>query len=475
MTDEILLTIPSPKSIALFGEKTRIKPCICSEFDCRAVSAFSEYAERLWNITFEKGEGGIEIIAGPEMKDEEYRLDISKKAVIKAKDNYGAARALATLIQISEPDGEAITADSLSVSDYPDRDFRAVMVDLARNFHPTDTVLRYIDICFFYKIRYLHLHFTDDQSYTLPCRCFPFLPTEGKCYSEKEIAEIRDYAEARGIQIIPEIDTPGHSYQFFVKYGERFGNCDILCQHGETINALKQIYTEASALFPESDYFHIGGDEGKLDNWAQCPECIKYLESRKISPSPDRNSFLHRALADYISVIADTVKSCGKKPIVWEGFSDKANDYLSKDITVMSFENTYQLSPKLTEAGFDIVNCSWIPMYIVPMWKYRPPKEVYDWDIFRFEALSDKSPFYRNPYHMPPTDKVIGGELLAWGDFLKRDFSSAKEGLKCEMEMVSERCGALAQNTWCTGMKPDYGVFSRTDIKLLEKLRKIIL
>ena len=106
--------------------------------------------------------------------------------------------------------------------DAPDCSYRGMMVDLARNWHDFTYLISYVDMCYYYKISVLHLHFTDDQSYTLPSKRFPKLSTKGRSYTPEQIEALNQYAEARGIQLMPEIDVPGHCISFQKEYPDIF-------------------------------------------------------------------------------------------------------------------------------------------------------------------------------------------------------------------------------------------------------------
>lgn len=480
--NKTLKIVPVPKIAETSGNITVFPTTFSANDEFASISAFEEYADKLWGLSFTgSADGAVKIVKNTAMASEEYTLTVDDEITVIAADNYGAARALATLLQIAEADEGGIAVPVCTVSDRPDRDFRGVMIDLARTWHPMDVVLRYVDMCFFYKVKYLHLHLTDDQSYTLPSKAFPKLSTEGRSYTEEEIAHLRRYALERGVQIIPELDTPGHCGQFKEKYGEFFVRNSIICQHPDSMEAMRRIYGEVCEMFQDSDYIHIGGDEASLGWWPDCPKCMEYFESVGIDTHCDNIEYLMlRAFAHYISEMAAVVRDHGHKALIWEGFGEWVNDFIPKDVTVMEFESLYHQANKLTEAGFNVINCSWIPMYIVPPVYQWGRDRVFDWNIFRFEALCDKSPYFGTPLQMKPTDKIMGGELLAWGDFLTKDYPTPADGVRAERELVAERAPALAENTWRvdetdgTSKKRDYNDFSEAVAAVEPKLLKIM-
>ena len=102
-------------------------------------------------------------------------------------------------------------------------------------------------LCFFYKVKYLNLHFADNKIYTLPSRAFPKLCVDGMYYTEEQIRHLREYAKARGVVLIPEFECPGHAKSLTCAYPEIFSN------HVEGDNILKGYL----ALFIKTDKFLI--------------------------------------------------------------------------------------------------------------------------------------------------------------------------------------------------------------------------
>ena len=111
----------------------------------------------------------------------------------------------------------------VNIKDKPDSEYRGLLIDLARMWHDVPTLKNIIDLASFYKIKYLQLHLSDDQSFTFPSEIFPKLATPDRPYSKKDFRDLVKYAKDRGIIIIPELDIPGHSRQIVEIYPEIFG------------------------------------------------------------------------------------------------------------------------------------------------------------------------------------------------------------------------------------------------------------
>ena len=148
-----------------------------------------------------------------------------------------------------------------------------------------------IDLASFYKIKYLQLHLSDDQSFTFPSEIFPKLASRDRPYSKKDLRELVKYASDRGIIIIPEMDIPGHSRQFVEIYPEIFGVNNRMLQinpwKSNVINigsekvyaAIDLLIGEIVEVFDTSPYFHIE-DEANLDLYKNVPEINSFM--RKI-------------------------------------------------------------------------------------------------------------------------------------------------------------------------------------------------
>ena len=122
----------------------------------------------------------------------------------------------------------------------------------------------------------------------------------------------------------------------------------------------------------------------------------------------------------------------------------------------MSWENLYQTTPSLLEAGFNIVNSSWIPMYIVTPVAYWTQEEAFNWNTRTWGALHPASPYHDKKLTVQDSPQIIGGQLLAWGDVIMEKYPNLEDGLSEERELVSQRAPMLAENTWNKEKIRDY-------------------
>ncbi len=399
---------------------------------------------------------GIYLVTDMSYAPGEYKLkaEADGRIFLCAADGEGIRYGLATLLQMARNVQDKLQVPVGTVWDQPDTSYRGLMIDCARSRHALPLLLEYIDMCWLYKVKYLQLHFSDDEAYTLPSKVFPEATSPDRCYTYEEIETLRAYAWSRDVEIVPEIDAPGHATYLQQKYPAVFGDKGIVCFHESTIEAMQSLYRELCLLFPESQYIHIGGDEGRMGWWLDCDECIQYgrslgyKEENEAPGIPGREYVMLQYLGHFISKMAQAVLDCGKKPIVWEGFSKYVNDMIPKDVTVMVWDGSFQSARSLLESGFSIINCSWIPNYIVtPTWYYGT-RECYNWDVYSFGSISEHSAYYQNTTRIYPTNAVLGGQLHAWGDTVEKAFPTLEAGLADEQMKIRQRLPYVMENTW---------------------------
>lgn len=476
---DMLKIIPTPKGWWRCGENTFVETKICGDFSA-AVETFCRHAKAA-GYDFAAGEGGVSVKLDAALGGDEYKLVAADgKVVITAGGESGAHFALATLLQLCKKYEGKLLVDCVTVTDCPDCDYRGLLIDCARSLHPLPQMKQYIDMCWLYKVRYLHIHFTDDESWSLPSKVFEKLPTEGRCFTFDEIAELCRYAKSSGVQLVPEIDSPGHCTALQKAYPEIFGKEGILKFTAASVEGMSKIYREVCEMFPDSEYVHIGGDESRLGWWIGDPECLEYgmqfgYDPKDVCEGMNSNEYIMlRYLAHFIAENAKTVIACGKKPIVWEGFHKATNDMIPKDVTVMVFDSSYQLASSLVAGGFKVINCSWLPTYVVtPTWYYSE-RDCFNWDIFSFGTINEQSPYANGMMHMPETPMIIGGQLSSWGDSVEKAFPTPEDGRADEMLRVRRRLPYISENTWNKARRADFDDVSAV-VDITDKLLSAII
>lgn len=309
---------------------------------------------------------------------EHYTIEITKKAVkIKGATETALLRAVQTMDQIMM--GDYINSSkgeihNLVIDDKPRYEYRAIMLDPARHFIPVKDVKFFIDQIAKYKYNILQLHLTDDQGWRVEIKSHPQLTTVGAFrnknggnqgpdngyYTQEELKDIVKYAAEQGIEVIPELDIPGHSTAILAAYPhlgcafrsntpKEIGsttNMMICACSEEAYSIYADIFNEIAAIFP-SKRIHLGGDEAAInDNWAKCEDCLALMKkSGYDTPEQLMNIFFCKML--------DNVRKAGKEPILWcelDNIWPPAHDYLfpyPADVTLVTWRNA--LTPKCIE------------------------------------------------------------------------------------------------------------------------------
>jgi hexosaminidase len=318
---------------------------------------------------------------------EGYNLAVTPKGIfIKANEPAGLFYGVQTLVQLfpKEIVSNKYVADvkwiapCVEITDYPRFKWRGLMFDVARHFFTKAEVEQYIDNMVKYKMNLLHLHLTDDEGWRIEIKSLPRLTTVGAYnvkkvgyfgsftppgpdeprdyggfYTQKDIKEIVQYAKARFVDILPEIDVPGHSLAAVVAYpelsctpgadkyqvrsGEHFMNFtkegikagidNTLCPANEKVyEFLDKVLTEVAQLFPFG-YIHMGGDECAKNFWEQSDAIKALMQKENLKTQEEVQSYFEKR-------IEKIVESKGKKFMGWDEILEGG---LAPDAIVMSW------------------------------------------------------------------------------------------------------------------------------------------
>lgn len=264
----------------------------------------------------------------------QYKLAIvPEEAIIYAGEQEGLANGLTTLFLLLR-DGKGQCACG-EIEERPVHEHRGVLLDVSRHFFSMEELKKITEQFALRKINRIHLHLSDDQGYRIESKTFPKLnetgswrverdgSTYGGLYTQNEIKEYVTYAKVRGIEVIPEIDLPGHVVSILSTFPELscsgepvatspdFGiNKRILCAGKDEVLAfVYELLDEVCKLFPYH-MFHIGGDEAPKDEWKNCPCCQKRMTEEGLKDEEDLQAwFTGKVLAH--------LKENGKEGICW--------------------------------------------------------------------------------------------------------------------------------------------------------------
>ncbi|MBQ8402518.1 MAG: family 20 glycosylhydrolase [Clostridia bacterium] len=419
---------------------------------------FAGYAGETFGIDWTAGAGGLVLTLDTALPEEGYRMEIGEAGVaIAASAEKGMHNGLADLYAKIEKSGDALTVPETSVTEAPDCSYRGLMVDLARQWHPLPYILEYIDLCWKNRASHLQLHFTDSQSFTLPITAYPNLSTEGRTYTREEIGTMVEYAAARGIRLVPEVDVPGHTAQFFRKYPEIFGNTGVLPACKEVFDALRTIFAEVAEMFPHSEWIHLGGDEADIGAWEKCGRTQAYMKAHGIEN-------IHEMYAEYIRIVTEMIFALDRVPVVWEGFAKEYNDRIDRRTILIAWESYYHMADDLLDEGFKVINSAWKPLYVVPNLDRRwGVPEILDWNVYNWQNFSSKSRAYLNPINVTPTERVIGAQLCAWECTFEHEFGRTVDCLF-----------ALSERTWTVERLHSDAEFSRRALPTLWRVTRYV-
>lgn len=321
---------------------------------------------------------------------EGYHLTVTSKAVdITAAKPVGLFYATQTFLQLFSPEIESNTViqkaawkiPSLKITDYPRFTWRGLMLDVARHFFTVDEVKKFIDDMAKYKFNLFHWHLTDDDGWRIEIKSYPKLTeigawrpnkvgtytffqhpapdepnTYGGFYTQEQIKEVVQYAAKKYINVMPEIDVPGHSLAAIAAYPElasfrgKYRPCsgdstmvwpedgsefyalydNSLCAANEEVYVfLDKVFSEVASLFP-FEYIHIGGDENAKNFWAKSEDIKQLMKREKITSLELVQNYFTRRVEKIIA-------SKGKRVIGWD---EILKGELDSGTVIMSWQRT---------------------------------------------------------------------------------------------------------------------------------------
>ena len=335
---------------------------------------------------------------------EGYTLTTSEKQIIiKASEFGGHLYGLQTLMQLlpreffasERKENAEWTIPAVEINDQPLLGHRGYMLDIARHFFNKDEVKKVLDIMVLYKMNRFHWHLTDDQGWRVEIPEYPKLTevgairkasfsnadgqnfyddTEygrGMYYTLDDLKEIVDYAKARNIEIIPEIDLPGHMVAAVASYPEF--SCDPTKQYEvrvdggishdvlnigneEVITFLKCVLGHIAETFPY-DYVHIGGDECPTEQWAKNEQCLALVQKLGLDGVHQLQSWLVEELGIYLK------ENYNKDIIVWDELLANWNDNNKTKPVIMAW-NLGNKEKNAAERGMKSIICPYSHLYL---------------------------------------------------------------------------------------------------------------
>lgn len=342
-------------------------------------------------------------------EDESYTLTVTESgAQLNAPTPLGVLNGLATFLQLVQitPNGFAVPA--VTIKDQPRFAWRGLLIDVSRHFIPIDVMKRNLDGMAAVKMNVLHWHLSDDQGFRVESKTFPKLAgmgSEGKYYTQDEIRDLIAYAHDRGIRVLPEFDTPGHSRSWFVGYPELASNpgpYTVENENGtqsvtdptreETYKFMDKFVEEMGKLFPDA-YFHIGGDEVDGKFWDSNPKIQAFKQAHGMKSNQDLQAYYNQRLEKILT----------KHHKIMVGWDEILHPDLPKNIVVQSWRGQESLATAAQQGYRGLLSYGY---YLDLMWSTS-----------RHYATDPMSGAAAN---LTPEQKklILGGESAQWAEWV---------------------------------------------------------
>lgn len=427
---------------------------------------------------------------------EGYRLLITPEQIMLSGKGAGLFYGVQTLIQLIEAqkiETAGLSLPALQIVDYPRFKYRGFMLDVSRHFFSVEVIKKYIDLLASYKLNNFHWHLTDDQGWRVEIKKYPKLTSiasqraqtvignyhdrtpqqfdntpYGGFYTQDEVREVVKYATDRYVNIVPEIEMPGHSTAVLAAYPEL--SCDsantykvaetwgvfhdIYCPSDKTFNFLQDVLTEVMDLFP-GKYIHIGGDEVPKDAWKKSVYCQKLIKDLKLKNEAELQSY-------FIQRIEKFVNSKGRSIIGWDEILEGG---LSANATVMSWrgeaggiaaaKQNHDVIMTPASGGLYIDHLQGRPeLEPLGIGGYSPLSKIYSYNPIPAVLNADQQKF------------ILGVQANLWTEYIASDN-------KLDY-MALPRLLALAEVAWSVPANKNYLDFANTRLPLsLARLEKM--
>lgn len=464
---------------------------IAADLDEASRNVIGTFADQLSLVTGQASEvngtdasSSFNFIYDASLPEEAYTLNISRKDVtVKASALRGFNYAIQTMKQMlpAEIFGKAEAADEdwslqcVDIKDEPRFGYRGMHMDVSRHFFDMDMVKKYLDVMEIHKLNTLHWHLTDDQGWRVEIKKYPKLTEvgsirketlvghlfrgegvydgtpygEGCWFSQEQVREIIDYAAAKGIDIIPEIDLPGHMLAALAAYPElgctggpyevwgKWGVADeVLCAGNEqTMVFLENVLEEIAGLFP-SEYIHIGGDECPKVCWEKCPKCQAKIKELGLKDTEEFKA--EHYLQSYVMTrMTNFLEKKGKKIIGWDEILEGE---VADNAVVMSWRGTAG-GIKAAQMGHDAImtpNSFYYLDYYQSLDTEKEPLAIGGY-------LPVETCYSYEPYTEEMTEEervhILGVQANLWTEYI-----TTNEHLEY---MLLPRMAALSEVQWC--------------------------
>jgi hexosaminidase len=419
---------------------------------------------------------------------EGYRLEVHNDGVrIEASAPAGLFYGVQTLRQLLPPQvysetrvrGQRWRIPAVTIEDRPRFAWRGLHLDVARHFMPVDVVKRYIELLALHKMNTFHWHLTDDQGWRIEIRKYPRLAQvggwrdeslvgwpgdsatdrydgirHGGFYTQGEVRDVVAFARERFVNVVPEIEMPGHAQAAIAAYPElgvtgdtvrvwtRWGvTKTILNPEESTVRFMQDVLAEVLELFP-STFIHVGGDEAPKDQWEGSPRVQTLIKQRGLKDEHEMQSWFIKQMDAWLA-------ARGRRLIGWDEILEGG---LAPNATVMSWRGT-DGGIAAARAGHDVVMAP-------TRYTYFDSYQTEDREKDRREplAINNYLPLDR-AYSFDPLEgleqqhwpRVLGAQGQLWTEYIP-------DARNLEYKAYP-RATALSEVVWSTPERRDYGDF----------------
>lgn len=392
----------------------------------------------------------LDIKALPDTTPGAYQLRVTAKRVVITANNYnGIISGISTLRQLLPEQIERNytfneevewTVPCVTVTDAPRFQYRGLMLDVARHYFDKEEIKVLLDRMALYKLNKFHWHLTDNEGWRIEIKRYPKLTQEsgwrllngldqycenraqgdnnpefnltkkhlktidgkvyyGGFYTQKEIKEVVAYASKLGIDVIPEIDMPGHFNAASAVYPEvicpkaNMSSSPVCAGNDSAIEFCKNVYSEVFALFPNQDV-HIGADEVGKENWKDCPSCQKRIKDEGLKDEKELQSW-------FVHTMEKFFREHGKRLIGWDEITEGG---LSNTSTVMWWTGSEETLNKTLSHGNKIIMTPNQWLYFDHGQNNSSAKHVFEYDPI--------------PESIQRKDLIAGVQANIWGEYI---------------------------------------------------------
>ncbi|MEJ5963158.1 family 20 glycosylhydrolase [Pedobacter immunditicola] len=429
---------------------------------------------------------------------EGYNIKITKNKIEITGKGAGLFYGVQSVMQLMpEKEGDKITIQTAEINDFPRFKYRGMHLDVGRHYFPVAFVKKYIDLMAQYKLNNFHWHLTEDQGWRIEIKKYPKLVSVGSSrngtiigrypgvendnevykgyYTQEEVKDIVAYAATKFVNVIPEIEMPGHASAAIAAYpelsvfpdrdtfidpktpwaGPRNGKQvqqtwgvfdDVFVPTENTFTFLENVLDEVIALFP-SKYIHIGGDESPKKYWEESEFCQKFIKDNNLKDEHGLQSYFIQRIEKYLN-------KKGRSIIGWDEILEGG---LAPNATVMSWRgleggiasaqqhHDVIMTPSTNGLYFDHQQSN-SPDEPTSIGGFAPMTKVYSYDPVPDVLTADQQKY------------IIGVQANLWTEYIKTP-------AKVEY-MILPRMFALAEIAWSPKDRKDFKNFSEERLPL---------